>query len=303
MTGVPAGQYKLYCQGFYRYGNSANAATAATDGTETLDAKLYANTSEASLQSIVNTTTLQAIIDNKINEQGGNWSDVTVSGNAYKMPDNMIAASLAFSAGLYGSELDVVVGETGEIRMGFKKETANVPNGNWTIFDNFEIYYLGLDEAAIAAANTAIANLQVEAQALYEQPMEATVLEALKEAVANSTLSASPKPSEIASKNTLLSDAIADAKASILAYHNVGMAYNNAYEAVSKYDEDAQASFEESAMVIMAGLMEGSIPTADCAAGLLKSKVSRMAQLPSTQRLALWAMLLLTVRCHTSLLL
>lgn len=230
VTGVPAGKYKLYCQGFFRYGFPDAALAAHIGATEVLETKLYANDSEASLMSIFNEDALKAIRDNGITD--GKWSTGTIDGVEYKYPNDMASASAAFSAGLYQTSLDVVVGETGAIKMGFKKETANVPDGNWTIFDNFEIYYLGLDDDAIAAAKIAIENLKAEATLLCESPMEKEVCESLKYQASISNLSDTPKPSEIAKISTDLNAAIDLAKASIAIYKQLG----DALEFAKNYD-------------------------------------------------------------------
>lgn len=259
VTGVPAGKYKLYCQGFFRYGSAADALSAHNGNSEILETVLYANDSEAPLMSIFNEEALQTIKEQGIT--GGRWSTGTINGVEYNYPNDMASASAAFSAGLYQTSLDVVVGETGAIKMGFKKETTTVPGGNWTIFDNFEIYYLGLDDEAIAAAKTAMTNLQNEAKALYDSPMEASVLEALKAQVSASELSDAPKASEIATKTANLNDAIADANTSIAAYEALNTAIEKATEIVNSvfvYKEEDKTNYTNAIAEAQAAYANGS---------------------------------------------
>lgn len=222
VSGVPAGNYKVYCQGFFRYGYPEDAQKNYGSEDMSLFPILYANDSETPLQTVLNEETLK-----KIQAKGitvGAWSDVKVNGSDYKIPFNMNAASACFSAGLYSTSLDVKVGDTGAIRMGFKKTAANNPEGNWTIFDNFEIYFYGVDVEAAKAAMTA---LQGKATALYDSPyLSAAAKSALEKAVSESNLSEAPKASEVASKTTALQNAIKDAQADITANHQADILVN-----------------------------------------------------------------------------
>lgn len=209
VEGVPAGQYKVYCQGFFRYGFADNAQNNYGKEDTSLFPTLYANTTEAPLQAVLNEETLQAIKEKNIT--AGSWSDVTINGTAYKIPNNMEAASNCFSAGLYGTSLDVTVGEEGKIVMGFKKTATNNPDGNWTIFDNFEIYFYGVDVEAARAAMTA---LQAKARAMKDNILCTDAIAAnIDAAITASDLSAAPKASEVASKTKALNDAMTQALA------------------------------------------------------------------------------------------
>jgi hypothetical protein len=55
----------------------------------------------------------------------------------------MNAASAMFSADLYKNKLIVEVTD-GTLRIGVKKTTTS-PTTSWTVFDNFELYYLGTE--------------------------------------------------------------------------------------------------------------------------------------------------------------
>ena len=59
------------------------------------------------------------------------------------VPQNMESAASAFSQGLYEHELPVTVTD-GTLRIGVKKTVAS--SNDWTIFDNFRLYYYGTDE-------------------------------------------------------------------------------------------------------------------------------------------------------------
>lgn len=135
ITGLPKGTYIVKVQGYYRDGFSGDAAARHESGTENLNAVLYAigkSNASAPIKSI-----FDADLANMTTE--GNYSETSLG----RVPNNMTAANIAFAAGMYeGNSVTVSVGSDGKLTIGIKQETAGA-NGNWTIFDNFELYYLG----------------------------------------------------------------------------------------------------------------------------------------------------------------
>ena len=123
---VPNGKYMIRCNGFYRYNNTTNntndvAKQAHADGSEVINSVVYANNVSVPLKSIAD--------------------EASVALNGGKMPFSMGEASQAFSSGAYINELYVEVTD-GELTVGIKKE--NHPGCDWTIWDSFEIYSLGV---------------------------------------------------------------------------------------------------------------------------------------------------------------
>lgn len=124
LNNLPNGTYKLSVQGFYRYNNTTDntndiAAAAHADGTEEINSYFYANEVEAPLSSI---------------------ADEDAVATYGKMPFSQGEASAAFNLGLYTNELTVVVTD-GTLTIGVKKTSH--PGCDWTLWDNFELYYLG----------------------------------------------------------------------------------------------------------------------------------------------------------------
>ena len=133
LTDLPAGAYELSCQGFYRNGSYENAATTHANGTEALNALLYATSSASEEQ----TTPLPSIID-----EAGKKGALGVKPSTYgHIPNTMEEASAYFASGLYPVSLQVAVGDNGQLTIGVKKSTQ--VNSDWTIFDNFRLTYLG----------------------------------------------------------------------------------------------------------------------------------------------------------------
>ena len=116
LVGLPDGYYRLSVQGFYRDGNSA------TENRER-HAILYAGET---------TIPLMSILDDE---------DVT------DIPNSMDAASDLFAAGHYTGNSVMVEVTGGALRIGIRKEV--LIGSDWTIFDNFELYYLGTEVTGI----------------------------------------------------------------------------------------------------------------------------------------------------------
>lgn len=65
--------------------------------------------------------------------------------------NNQASAAAAFNQGLYVNELPVMkVGEDGVLVVGAKKDVKTKSNETWTVLDNFQLFYLGADEPAVA---------------------------------------------------------------------------------------------------------------------------------------------------------
>ena len=129
LTGLPNGFYTVSVQGFYREGGYDAAAAKHVAGTESLNAKLYANGQEQPLMSI---------FEEAGKASGGDTK--TATGIDGGFPNNMAAASYFFSANLYWNSVTVAVTD-GTLTIGVKKDTA--VGDDWTIFDNFRVQYLG----------------------------------------------------------------------------------------------------------------------------------------------------------------
>ncbi len=131
ITGLPAGKYILSCNGFYRDGAYATAAQHRTNGTEKLNAYLYANDDKVALVSIL--------------DEAGKKGAIGVKPTSYEyIPDNMEQANIYFADNLYYNSLECTVGEDGILRIGVKKSVSNT--NDWTIFDNFKLTYVDEEE-------------------------------------------------------------------------------------------------------------------------------------------------------------
>ena len=130
ITGLPAGDYRVGVQAFYRAGFADNDYSTLSN-TSNNRAQLYATGN-----GVTNTVALvRASSEASSVMLGGSES---VVGNRY-IPNNMHAASLYFAAGKYHNYVDVTVGNDGVLTIGIRK-TSTI-NGDWTIFDNWSLLY------------------------------------------------------------------------------------------------------------------------------------------------------------------
>ncbi len=134
---LPEGYYMLGVQGFYRAGTYAAAASARKNGTEKINAVLYANDASCDMASIF--------------EEADKKYAVGVNQAPYGyIPDNMEQASIYFRHGLYPNSLMCHVGKDGLLTIGVKKGSTIA--SDWCIFTNFTLTYLGADDPTSVAA-------------------------------------------------------------------------------------------------------------------------------------------------------
>lgn len=117
LNSIPNGLYRLTVQGFDRFSEGAG------DATTNVRAKLFANGSSIDMPSV-----------NREPELTNNYE-----GNIWNAPNDMKAASSAFSAGLYKSQPLYVYVDKNTLNIGIEKKD----DGGWCIFDNFELDYIG----------------------------------------------------------------------------------------------------------------------------------------------------------------
>lgn len=124
ITNLPAGDYEIGVQSFFRNGNKEVAYAAHADGSESLDAVFYANDVEEPVMSLYNDSS----------------SRYTFS--PYTYPDNVSQANEAFNTyGLYNNTIKLTLAKAGDITLGIRKESWTA--SDWCCFDNFTLRYLG----------------------------------------------------------------------------------------------------------------------------------------------------------------
>lgn len=140
---LPAGDYEVTVQSFYRNGTANSAMAAHSAGTETLNAIFYANSEE---------TPVMSLYDDAIGQY---------SSSPYTYPDNVTDANVAFNTyGLYKNTLKVTLKEKGSMKIGIRN--SNPVYADWCIFDNFTLKYLGTSDGI-----TAVEDAPLKEKAVY----------------------------------------------------------------------------------------------------------------------------------------
>ena len=164
VTGLLPGKYILKAQGFERpKGN--DSGTAYKNGTETIYARLYANSEIFSEASV----TFNSLYKHTYSGEG----------NLNGYVDNMASAETAFEDGLYEMALaEIMLGEDDTLTIGAKTNFSQ--SSYWVLFDNFRLEYVGLDtDEIIALAQQRI----TDAQELLDDKMQNIVRGNLTSAV------------------------------------------------------------------------------------------------------------------------
>ena len=142
LYGLPAGQYRIECNGFYRAGSSFVAAGAHRDNVEQLNAQLFAGLESAPLQSLIADGSEYPLSADDVNVADSLYTDDNPISSWY-IPNSMASAQNALTQGRYnnnGITFRVREGETA-IELGiFKNKHIE---SDWTIVDSFRLYYYG----------------------------------------------------------------------------------------------------------------------------------------------------------------
>lgn len=134
LENMPAGEYRLECQGFYRYGSIQAAYTAHTNDTEKLCALLYINDEASAFMSIYD-------------------ESVPYTYSPYTYPDNVTQSNNAFRKGYYAdNSVTYTLEEQGDLYIGICKYEG--ADADWNCFDNFRLYCTLPETDGIGAIET-----------------------------------------------------------------------------------------------------------------------------------------------------
>ena len=137
LEGLPAGIYELSVQGFWREGDGGNQSNIVNEGGALNQlAYVFANGEKALLPNIASCLDFVPGVGSAATNNGAfpNWPR-----EAFEY----------FETGAYMATVKAIVGEDGELTIGVGVDEKRA-NGDWVVFDNFRLKYLGNDEAEIA---------------------------------------------------------------------------------------------------------------------------------------------------------
>lgn len=155
MTGLLEGVYMLGLQAFYRPGwGDGTAYTAYTNkDAQIYDVKMYANSGANSTSQPIVTAYEGA--GEKVG-QGGEMEVKTAEGTSIWIPNDMNSAAGYFAAGRYHNMMLFEADADSTITIGLKN-TKSVA-GNWVIYDNWRLVYMGAGDDAYKALATSFAS-------------------------------------------------------------------------------------------------------------------------------------------------
>lgn len=262
ITNLPEGVYELSVLAFQRVAENAVASKAHDNGTEDITAFIYANDLETPFTSPYTYGMKEP--------SGGDPADYayTLNGETVYIPNSMqgMAAAITENSKAYTVTVPMFV-EGGTLRIGVreKRRPSNVNGswGDWAIWDNFRLKYVGSKGDALGAVTTP---LIAKADGLLASKMNADVrtqLEAAKTALETDATVAGIHA---------LSAAIEAANNSIEAYKPLKEAIDNAQ---TRYEEnEASSTTSETAK----GLYTAAVNTAQ---GIYDNGTATDAEIPA----------------------
>ena len=259
LAGLPNGYYELSAQAFYRAGNGG------TTGLEQ-NAYLYAGINSTPVLNILAEAGNAAI--------AGNTSDVPGYG---LVPNNMESAGNAFAAGLYAGNKVVALVTDGTLRVGIKKDI--LIDADWTIFDNFQLAYLGtavpsVFADAVDSLNAAIADANAWKATLdATNEMDAQVIAQIEQGMLPAAQAVVAQPASIAQIEQMIADVNMFVAQTSMTLGQMKAAEAQAflaeYDNPEYYTEEFTAAFNE-VFNIANGLATGAYTWADLDAALTK---------------------------------
>ena len=256
------GVYEISAQAMQRVTWNEGTATAHENGSEDITAVLYANNMESKFASpFTYGVTESEKADNE-------YKYTTPDGEEVYIPNSMkgFANACEKNPEAYKTTVTILLKAGETVRMGVretKRPSANA--GDWAIWDNFSMKFLGGDQAAIAQVSGPVIE---QGTALFGSKMNAEVRATLEAAISDLKENGSIKTINAAA------DAIAAANTSIQAYQTLGTAVESAQtrydnnEAVYKTSDEAKAVFSAAKASADAAYNNGTVADADVPAAI-----------------------------------
>lgn len=154
LTGLPAGKYVIEVQGFNRGANSPKelADTLALDPNFGKDVYLFAQAGEADsitvLKNMFQREDSEGELDPGMVEDASNEIAVAFEDyDEFYVPSSQKGFNLYAECDLYWNKVSITLLEGQALTFGLRKDNAEgYVSGNWVVFDNFKLYYLGNGE-------------------------------------------------------------------------------------------------------------------------------------------------------------
>lgn len=257
-----AGVYEISAQAFHRVAVNDVASVAYGNGSEDITAVLYANNMESKFASPY---TYGVTEGEKVDNE---YKYTTAEGEEVYIPNSMkgFANACEKNPEAYKTTVTILLNAGETVRMGVretKRPSANA--GDWAIWDNFSMKFLGGDQAAIDQVSGPVIE---QGTALLKSKMNAEVRATLESAISELKENGSIPTINAAA------DAITAAKTSVDAYQTLGTAVESAQtrydnnEAVYKTSAEAKAVFSAAKASADAAYNNGTVADADVPAAI-----------------------------------
>lgn len=169
LKGLAEGYYQIRVQSFYRAGAAqANADSLTAEPTYGQNVKLYAKTESGevatSVKNILQREDEEGSLETGQSATGGETVVKYAGEDEFYIPNDMTSFCEYTEIGIYWNEVKVHLNAGETLTLGLYKDT-HIDN-DWTIFNNFELYYLGNDEAP-DAINAVEVNGEKASAAIY----------------------------------------------------------------------------------------------------------------------------------------
>lgn len=256
------GVYEISAQAMHRVTWNEATATAHENGSEDITAVLYANNMESKFASpFTYGVTESEKADNE-------YKYTTPEGEEVYIPNSMkgFANACEKNPEAYKTTVTILLKAGETVRMGVretKRPSANA--GDWAIWDNFSMKFLGGDQAAIDQVSGPVIE---QGTALLKSKMNAEVYATLEAAITDLKENGSIKTINAAA------DAITAANASVDAYQTLNTAVESAQtrydnnEAVYTTSAEAKAVFSAAKASADAAYNDGTVADADVPAAI-----------------------------------
>lgn len=256
------GVYEISAQAFHRVAVNDVASVAYGNGSEDITAVLYANNMESKFASpYTYGVTESEKADNE-------YKYTTPEGEEVYIPNSMkgFANACEKNPEAYKTTVTILLKAGETVRMGVretKRPSANA--GDWAIWDNFSMKFLGGDQAAIDQVSGPVIE---QGTALLKSKMNAEVYATLEAAITDLKENGSIKTINAAA------DAITAANASVDAYQTLNTAVESAQtrydnnEAVYTTSAEAKAVFSAAKASADAAYNDGTVADADVPAAI-----------------------------------
>ena len=256
------GVYEISAQAFHRVAANDVASVAYGNGSEDITAVLYANNMESKFASpYTYGVTESEKADNE-------YKYTTPDGEEVYIPNSMkgFANACEKNPEAYKTTVTILLKAGETVRMGVRETKRPSSNaGDWAIWDNFTMKFLGGDQAAIDQVSGPVIE---QGTALLKSKMNADVYATLEAALTKLKEEGSIKTINAAA------DAITAANASVAAYQTLNTAVESAQtrydnnEAVYTTSAEAKAVFSAAKASAEAAYNDGTVADADVPAAI-----------------------------------